>query len=77
MKLSLSRKEFTFAIYPFGLWHFILKNRMFQTIVRQATTAYRPLPTHHPGEPGVKYTGKMVHETQLSCFYITPGGKDP
>ncbi|XP_053261782.1 voltage-dependent L-type calcium channel subunit alpha-1C isoform X16 [Podarcis raffonei] len=49
---------------------------MFQTIVRQATTAYRPLPTHHPGEPGVKYTGKMVHETQLSCFYITPGGSN-
>ncbi|XP_044272891.1 voltage-dependent L-type calcium channel subunit alpha-1C isoform X9 [Varanus komodoensis] len=46
---------------------------MFQTIVRQATSAYRPLPTNMSGESGVKYTGKMVHETQLSCFYIPPG----
>ncbi|KAM6436847.1 voltage-dependent L-type calcium channel subunit alpha-1C isoform 3-T3 [Liasis olivaceus] len=49
---------------------------MFQTIVRKATSAYRPLPTHQPGEPGVKYSGKVVHETQLSCFYIPPGGSN-
>lgn len=50
---------------------------MFQAIVRQATSAYRPLPAHLPGDTGVKYTGKMVHETQLNCFYIPPGGKNP
>ncbi|XP_066490680.1 voltage-dependent L-type calcium channel subunit alpha-1C isoform X4 [Tiliqua scincoides] len=49
---------------------------MFQAIVRQATSAYRPLPAHLPGDPGVKYTGKMVHETQLNCFYIPPGGSN-
>ncbi|XP_039216706.1 voltage-dependent L-type calcium channel subunit alpha-1C isoform X11 [Crotalus tigris] len=49
---------------------------MFTTLVRKATLAYRPLPTHQPGEPGVKYAGKMVHETQLSCFYIPPGGSN-
>ncbi|XP_053110951.1 voltage-dependent L-type calcium channel subunit alpha-1C isoform X6 [Hemicordylus capensis] len=49
---------------------------MFQTIVRQATSAYRPLPAHLKGEPEVRHTGKMVHETQLSCFYIPPGGSN-
>nr|XP_020644642.1 voltage-dependent L-type calcium channel subunit alpha-1C isoform X1 [Pogona vitticeps] len=49
---------------------------MFQSIVRQATSTYRPLPAHPPEEPGVKYTGRMVHETQLSCFYIPPGGSN-
>ncbi|XP_062837240.1 voltage-dependent L-type calcium channel subunit alpha-1C isoform X8 [Anolis carolinensis] len=49
---------------------------MFQSLVRHATSAYRPLPTHLPGEPGAKYTGKMVHETQLSCFYSPPGGSN-
>ncbi|XP_013911351.1 PREDICTED: voltage-dependent L-type calcium channel subunit alpha-1C [Thamnophis sirtalis] len=46
---------------------------MFQTLVRKATSAYRPLPAHQSGEPGVKYAGKMVNETQLNCFYISPG----
>ncbi|XP_078232450.1 voltage-dependent L-type calcium channel subunit alpha-1C isoform X2 [Pogona vitticeps] len=49
---------------------------MFQSIVRQATSTYRPLPAHPPEEPRVKYTGRMVHETQLSCFYIPPGGSN-
>ncbi|XP_074861881.1 voltage-dependent L-type calcium channel subunit alpha-1C isoform X1 [Carettochelys insculpta] len=49
---------------------------MFQAFVRQTTSAYRPLPSHLPGEPEVKYKGKLVHETQLSCFYIQPGGSN-
>ncbi|XP_077196169.1 voltage-dependent L-type calcium channel subunit alpha-1C isoform X8 [Paroedura picta] len=49
---------------------------MFQTIVQQATSAYRPLPAHLAAEPSVKYSGRMVHETQLSCFYTRPGGSN-
>ncbi|XP_067392329.1 voltage-dependent L-type calcium channel subunit alpha-1C isoform X6 [Emydura macquarii macquarii] len=49
---------------------------MFQAFVRQATSTYRPLPRHLPGEPEVKYKGKLVHETQLNCFYIQPGGSN-
>uniref|UniRef100_A0A8C3R9V4 Voltage-dependent L-type calcium channel subunit alpha n=1 Tax=Cyanoderma ruficeps TaxID=181631 RepID=A0A8C3R9V4_9PASS len=46
---------------------------MFQALVRQA---YHPLPSHQPGEPDAKYKGKLVHETQLNCFYIKPGGSN-
>ncbi|XP_065438817.1 voltage-dependent L-type calcium channel subunit alpha-1C isoform X29 [Chrysemys picta bellii] len=49
---------------------------MFQAFVRQATSAYRPLPSLLPGEPEMKYKGKLVHETQLNCFYIQPGGSN-
>lgn len=45
---------------------------MFQAFVRQA---YQPLSSHQQGEPETKYKGKLVHETQLNCFYIKPGGK--
>lgn len=45
---------------------------MFQALVRQA---YHPLPSHQSGEADTKYRGKLVHETQLNCFYIKPGGK--
>uniref|UniRef100_A0A803VRM6 Voltage-dependent L-type calcium channel subunit alpha n=1 Tax=Ficedula albicollis TaxID=59894 RepID=A0A803VRM6_FICAL len=37
---------------------------------------YHPLPSHQPGEPDAKYKGKLVHETQLNCFYIKPGGSN-
>ncbi|XP_074440694.1 voltage-dependent L-type calcium channel subunit alpha-1C isoform X30 [Larus michahellis] len=46
---------------------------MFQAFVRQA---YHPLHSHQPGEPDTKYKGKLVHETQLNCFYIKPGGSN-
>ncbi|XP_014725400.1 PREDICTED: voltage-dependent L-type calcium channel subunit alpha-1C [Sturnus vulgaris] len=46
---------------------------MFQALVRQA---YHPLPSHQSGEPDAKYKGKLVHETQLNCFYIKPGGSN-
>uniref|UniRef100_A0A8C3NSF1 Voltage-dependent L-type calcium channel subunit alpha n=1 Tax=Geospiza parvula TaxID=87175 RepID=A0A8C3NSF1_GEOPR len=46
---------------------------MFQALVRQA---YHPLPSHQPGEPDAKYKGKLVHEAQLNCFYIKPGGSN-
>uniref|UniRef100_A0A8C5J961 Voltage-dependent L-type calcium channel subunit alpha n=1 Tax=Junco hyemalis TaxID=40217 RepID=A0A8C5J961_JUNHY len=46
---------------------------MFQALVRQA---YHPLGSHQPGEPDAKYKGKLVHETQLNCFYIKPGGSN-
>ncbi|XP_048684591.1 voltage-dependent L-type calcium channel subunit alpha-1C [Caretta caretta] len=49
---------------------------MFQAFVRQATSAYHPLPSLLPGEPEVRYKGKLVHETQLNCFYIQPGGSN-
>jgi len=45
---------------------------MFQAFVRQA---YQPLSSHQQGESETKYRGKLVHETQLNCFYIKPGGK--
>uniref|UniRef100_A0A8D2N4L4 Voltage-dependent L-type calcium channel subunit alpha n=1 Tax=Zonotrichia albicollis TaxID=44394 RepID=A0A8D2N4L4_ZONAL len=40
------------------------------------TPAYHPLGSHQPGEPDAKYKGKLVHETQLNCFYIKPGGSN-
>uniref|UniRef100_A0A8C5J9U0 Voltage-dependent L-type calcium channel subunit alpha n=1 Tax=Junco hyemalis TaxID=40217 RepID=A0A8C5J9U0_JUNHY len=39
-------------------------------------SAYHPLGSHQPGEPDAKYKGKLVHETQLNCFYIKPGGSN-
>lgn len=56
---------------------YLWKYKMFQAFVRQATSAYHPLPSLLPGEPEVRYKGKLVHETQLNCFYIQPGGKTP
>lgn len=46
---------------------------MFQAFVRQA---YQPLSSHQQGESETKYRGKLVHETQLNCFYIKPGGSN-
>ncbi|XP_042693617.1 voltage-dependent L-type calcium channel subunit alpha-1C isoform X14 [Centrocercus urophasianus] len=46
---------------------------MFQAFVRQA---YQPLSSHQQGESETKYKGKLVHETQLNCFYIKPGGSN-
>lgn len=50
---------------------------MFRAFVQHTTPAYRPLHSHPSAETEVKFKGTLVHEAQLNCFYISPGGKKP
>lgn len=50
---------------------------MFRAFVQPAAPAYQPLPKHPSAESEVKFKGTLVHEAQLNCFYIPPGGKKP
>ncbi|XP_036762926.2 voltage-dependent L-type calcium channel subunit alpha-1C isoform X6 [Manis pentadactyla] len=49
---------------------------MLRAFVQPATPAYQPLPSHSPAETEVTFKGTVVHEAQLNCFYIPPGGSN-
>ncbi|XP_070126869.1 voltage-dependent L-type calcium channel subunit alpha-1C isoform X4 [Equus przewalskii] len=49
---------------------------MFRAFVQHTTPAYRPLHSHPSAETEVKFKGTLVHEAQLNCFYISPGGSN-
>ncbi|XP_029455730.1 voltage-dependent L-type calcium channel subunit alpha-1C isoform X4 [Rhinatrema bivittatum] len=49
---------------------------MFRAFVRHATAAYRPIPKTTTADPNIKYKGNLMHETQLNCVYISPGGSN-
>uniref|UniRef100_O35505-2 Isoform 2 of Voltage-dependent L-type calcium channel subunit alpha-1C n=1 Tax=Cavia porcellus TaxID=10141 RepID=O35505-2 len=45
-------------------------------LVQPTTPAYRPLPSHLSADTEVRGRGTLVHEAQLNCFYISPGGSN-
>lgn len=49
---------------------------MLRAFIPPAMPAYRPLPSR-PAAPEAASPGTLVHEAQLSCSYIHPGGKKP
>ncbi|XP_036870785.1 voltage-dependent L-type calcium channel subunit alpha-1C isoform X7 [Manis javanica] len=49
---------------------------MLRAFVQPATPAYQPLPSHSPAETELTFKGTVVHEAQLNCFYIPPGGSN-
>ncbi|XP_064233645.1 voltage-dependent L-type calcium channel subunit alpha-1C isoform X34 [Aotus nancymaae] len=49
---------------------------MLRAFVQPGTPAYQPLPSHLSADTEVKFKGTLVHEAQLNCFYISPGGSN-
>ncbi|XP_032110150.1 voltage-dependent L-type calcium channel subunit alpha-1C isoform X20 [Sapajus apella] len=49
---------------------------MLRAFVQPSTPAYQPLPSHLSADTEVKFKGTLVHEAQLNCFYISPGGSN-
>lgn len=49
---------------------------MLRAFLPPTTPGYRPLPSR-PAEVQVGFKGTVVCEAQLSCSYITLGGKKP
>jgi hypothetical protein len=54
-----------------------LEATMIRAFVQPSTPPYQPLSSHSSEETERKFKGKVVHEAQLNCFYISPGGKKP
>lgn len=50
---------------------------MIRAFVQPSTPPYQPLSSQTSEETERKFKGKVVHEAQLGCFYISPGGKKP
>lgn len=49
---------------------------MIRAFVQPSTPPYQPLSSHSSEETERKFKGKVVHEAQLNCFYISPGGSN-
>ncbi|XP_017401000.1 voltage-dependent L-type calcium channel subunit alpha-1C isoform X20 [Cebus imitator] len=49
---------------------------MLRAFVQPSTPAYQPLPSYLSADTEVKFKGTLVHEAQLNCFYISPGGSN-
>ncbi|XP_049741056.1 voltage-dependent L-type calcium channel subunit alpha-1C isoform X9 [Elephas maximus indicus] len=49
---------------------------MFRAFIQSAKPAYQPLASHLSAETEMKFKGTLVHEAQLNCFYIPPGGSN-
>ncbi|XP_047597990.1 voltage-dependent L-type calcium channel subunit alpha-1C isoform X1 [Lutra lutra] len=49
---------------------------MLRAFGQPTAPAYQPLPSHPTTEAEVKFKGTLVHEAQLNCFYIPPGGSN-
>lgn len=52
-----------------------LEVTMIRAFVQPSTPPYQPLSSHLSEESEGKFKGKVIHEAQLNCFYISPGGK--
>lgn len=50
---------------------------MIRAFAQPSTPPYQPLSSCLSEDTERKFKGKVVHEAQLNCFYISPGGKDP
>lgn len=50
---------------------------MIRAFAQPSTPPYQPLSSCLSEETERKFKGKVVHEAQLNCFYISPGGKKP
>ncbi|XP_076423838.1 voltage-dependent L-type calcium channel subunit alpha-1C isoform X2 [Peromyscus maniculatus bairdii] len=49
---------------------------MIRAFVQPSTPPYQPLSSHLSEETEGKFKGKVIHEAQLNCFYISPGGSN-
>ncbi|XP_032700376.1 voltage-dependent L-type calcium channel subunit alpha-1C isoform X24 [Lontra canadensis] len=49
---------------------------MLRAFGQPTAPAYQPLPSHPTTEAEAKFKGTLVHEAQLNCFYIPPGGSN-
>lgn len=50
---------------------------MIRAFAQPSTPPYQPLSSCLSEETERKFKGKVVHEAQLNCLYISPGGKKP
>ncbi|XP_051059636.1 voltage-dependent L-type calcium channel subunit alpha-1C isoform X15 [Phodopus roborovskii] len=49
---------------------------MIRAFVQPSIPPYQPLSSHLSEESEGKFKGKVIHEAQLNCFYISPGGSN-